>query len=370
MYLPLNTTALIQPMDQGVLEAMKRRYRKAVLRTLLLEDQDGRSIVEFVKINIKDVIYTTATACEDVPALTIAKSWHILLGSDGKDGARDTEMSQPMSTVESQDQQTCETLIRDLDKNLTDEDIRSWLDSDSNDPGYQLLSDDDIISNITSPTQDEDDSEEEGDTDTKGIPTCGAVADMLDKWYKQQKESSATSLLLSESSPPFLNSWLRPCWGTELQKHKSVPPGRLHVKKLSQHLKQSHPSLTDHQRAEMVKAVQVVKSDSGRRKMFPRIKGQSQLSQYARSTTQPPKDPYTALAESQRGTRNFPMFPLNKGTCLNDFVQWLTSIEGKSRTEGVAKDIAIDVSKALRQVMPPGTLITQCPQVCSNGPVV
>ena len=46
---------------------------------------------------------------------------------------RDTDMSHPMYTVESNDQQT---LIRDLDKNLADEDIRSWLDSDSNDPGY------------------------------------------------------------------------------------------------------------------------------------------------------------------------------------------------------------------------------------------
>lgn len=59
MFLPSNTTALIQPMDQGVLEAMKRRYRKAVLRKLLLEEQDGRSMVNFVKkMDIIDVVYT------------------------------------------------------------------------------------------------------------------------------------------------------------------------------------------------------------------------------------------------------------------------------------------------------------------------
>ena len=108
MFLPLNTTALIQPMDQGVLEAMKRRYRKAILRKLLLEDQDGRSIVEFVKINIKYVVYTIATAWDGVPALTIVKSWHNLLGSGGKDGAsqQNTAISHPMPTVESDDQQT------------------------------------------------------------------------------------------------------------------------------------------------------------------------------------------------------------------------------------------------------------------------
>ena len=73
MFLPTNTTTLVQPMDQGVLEAMKRRYRKAVLQSLLLEDQEGRSIIELCKkINMKDVVYMTAAAWEDVPSLTLA----------------------------------------------------------------------------------------------------------------------------------------------------------------------------------------------------------------------------------------------------------------------------------------------------------
>ena len=58
LFLPPNTTPLLQPMDQGVLEALKRWYRKALLQKLLLEDENGRSIVEFVKqINMKDVVY-------------------------------------------------------------------------------------------------------------------------------------------------------------------------------------------------------------------------------------------------------------------------------------------------------------------------
>ena len=184
-----------------MLEAMKRRYRKAILRKLLLEDKEGRSIIDFVKsINIKDVVYTIATAWDEVPAMTIIKSWHNLLAKDGASD-RNTEASQPMPTVESDDQDgSCEMLIRELDSSLTDNDISSWLDSDSSDPGYQLLSDEDIISSITSPSQDEDTyEEEEGDTDTNEVPTCGAVADMLDLcmvWYEQQKESTAPSLLL------------------------------------------------------------------------------------------------------------------------------------------------------------------------------
>lgn len=204
MYLPPNTTALIQPMDQGVLEAMKRRYRKAMLRKLLLEDQEGRSIVDFVKkIDIKQVVYMIASAWDDVSSLTIAKSWHNLLGSgdncgENQPNVQSTETSQ--ASVQSDDQSTCEMLIHELDGNLTNEDVSSWLNSDSSDPGYQLLSDDEIIDSITTHIPDDDGSDEEEDeSDTQETPTCGAVAEMLDKclvWYEQQKESMATSLLM------------------------------------------------------------------------------------------------------------------------------------------------------------------------------
>ena len=41
--------ALFQPMGQGVLQALKRWYRKALLQILLLADHEGRSIIDFVK---------------------------------------------------------------------------------------------------------------------------------------------------------------------------------------------------------------------------------------------------------------------------------------------------------------------------------
>ena len=84
LYLPPNTTALFQPMDQGVIEAMKRRYQKALLQKLLLEDEEGRSIVQFVKqINMKDVVYMAAAVWEDIPTLTLTKSWNKLLNTPG-----------------------------------------------------------------------------------------------------------------------------------------------------------------------------------------------------------------------------------------------------------------------------------------------
>ena len=45
-FLPANVTSLIQPMDQGVLKAIKTRYRNKLIRRLIIEDDVGKSIVE------------------------------------------------------------------------------------------------------------------------------------------------------------------------------------------------------------------------------------------------------------------------------------------------------------------------------------
>ena len=46
-FLPANVTSLIQPMDQGVLVAIKRRYKRKLLEELVLEDGNGRTIFFF-----------------------------------------------------------------------------------------------------------------------------------------------------------------------------------------------------------------------------------------------------------------------------------------------------------------------------------
>ena len=49
LYLPPNTTSLIQPMDQGVLENLKRRYKRDLLLCLLNQENEGLNITEFTK---------------------------------------------------------------------------------------------------------------------------------------------------------------------------------------------------------------------------------------------------------------------------------------------------------------------------------
>jgi hypothetical protein len=56
-FLPPNVTAILQPMDQGVVKNLKRNYRKYLLQYLLNEQNGGGALLESIKkINLKEVI--------------------------------------------------------------------------------------------------------------------------------------------------------------------------------------------------------------------------------------------------------------------------------------------------------------------------
>ena len=79
-FLPANVTSLIQPMDQGVIQAPKLRCRKKLLRKLLIEDDMGVNIVDFVKsIHMLQVSHLVAEAWEEIPQSTFRKSWQKIL---------------------------------------------------------------------------------------------------------------------------------------------------------------------------------------------------------------------------------------------------------------------------------------------------
>ena len=150
-------------------------------------------MVEFVKtVTLKDVVHMTALAWENVPATTLTKSWFKLLGSRSLSSADSTP------SIEDSQEPTCEQLLHQVDATLSNDDVSEWLHFDSDDPGYQLLSDADIIQQVTQEEADNEDSDEDDSSPTESIPTNGQVCDMLDqclKWYECQKEATAPSLM-------------------------------------------------------------------------------------------------------------------------------------------------------------------------------
>ncbi|GBM11173.1 hypothetical protein AVEN_133910-1 [Araneus ventricosus] len=79
IFMPPNTTAILQLMDQGVMESMKRCYRKQLLSKLLSEadgDEEEATcyIVQFWKaLTLKDCVYMVNEAWEPVPDHTLKR---------------------------------------------------------------------------------------------------------------------------------------------------------------------------------------------------------------------------------------------------------------------------------------------------------
>ncbi|XP_050049629.1 tigger transposable element-derived protein 6-like [Dermacentor andersoni] len=67
-FLPANTTALLQPMDQGVIQALKSRFRKNLLRRMLLCMDEGNDYW----VDVLRAIYLLDDAWWQVSATTIA----------------------------------------------------------------------------------------------------------------------------------------------------------------------------------------------------------------------------------------------------------------------------------------------------------
>ena len=119
------------------------------------------------------------------------------------------------------------------------------------------------------------------------------------------------------------------------------------VKKITQHMKSQHPWLTETQVSSLARDATVAK-EKGKIKYILRVKGQTSITRYTK-TVAPIEDEYDKLAATNTGTRNFPQFDHK---CLVPFLSWLTSPEGKLRSEEQAREICMDTSKLLTLTQP------------------
>lgn len=86
MFLPPNVTSLCQPMDQGVLAALKKRYRRKLLSHILVAVEDDQDLVQNLKkVDLLDVIGWIAEAWTELNPITIVRSWRKLLDNEGNE---------------------------------------------------------------------------------------------------------------------------------------------------------------------------------------------------------------------------------------------------------------------------------------------
>ena len=112
----LNVTALTQPMDQGVLESMKRVYRKNLLRDLM--SKTSNEMIPFLKeMTMLDVINHISIAWDQVASDTIRKSWGKVIPLP----VPDVNEGVPYASEEVME------LLTELDVDASQKDINDWL---------------------------------------------------------------------------------------------------------------------------------------------------------------------------------------------------------------------------------------------------
>lgn len=222
LFLPANTTSVIQPMDQGVLEALKRRYKKQLLRHIILEnDSSSLPIPEIIKkLTIKDAVYWIARAWEEATAQSLAKSWNKLLVPASPESATSTSAvvqgTTPNTAVEAVQSTTAvECLALDADDIAEYDSLfhqmgfnndgdwlspRDWLEQDASDPGYQIMTEDEIVSAV----QNEDSDSDSNSSDELSLQcpvshaqACGAFEIALE-WLESQQADPAHLMLVKK----------------------------------------------------------------------------------------------------------------------------------------------------------------------------
>lgn len=161
MFLPKNTTSLIQPMDQGIILATKRLYRRKFLQEVMvvLEDEDtvedtrGQLTLQNLKnYSIKSAIFNFAAAWNEVKASTLENGWNNLFRSESPDNV----LTENLDVVDFQN-----TLISAGEDNVSENDIINWLEEDEGDPGYQILSETEIAEEVMQNNNETDKEDEE-----------------------------------------------------------------------------------------------------------------------------------------------------------------------------------------------------------------
>ena len=193
-FLPPNVTSLIQPMDQGVLISIKRRYQRTILEELVLHNSEGKSIPDYLKtINVLKVSTIIAACWNEISDRTLQLSWRKTLpeGSDTQD-----------TDPEPIEHPTAEfgAMFQLLDEVIEEDEIENWLGCDQQDMGYAHLNDDEIVSRVTremeEPMQQDphDNDAEEEEISKISLSAAVTMFEGCIQWLQEQEESNVYNI--------------------------------------------------------------------------------------------------------------------------------------------------------------------------------
>lgn len=179
IFLPPNTTAILQPMDQNIIQMVKANYRQKLMREILGRPGDFHENI--MHINIKDALFWVAEAWNEVPAESIKKSWKFLY----TEAEFDDEDEVPLSVIKNR-LTLMQQKVVEKEKQIENEDENAEFD---------MMSDDDIVNAVLN--HDTRFYEGENTTnitleETANIPTADSNQD---ENYEQVSDESALTCI-------------------------------------------------------------------------------------------------------------------------------------------------------------------------------
>ncbi|XP_053968354.1 jerky protein homolog-like [Anastrepha ludens] len=181
-------------MDQWVIEAFKRYYRKALLRSVLIGQEEDTTIPKIYKdINLKDADYMAAEAWANVKATTLKKSWNKLCPAVESEASPTSEEPTNENFVSEMVE-----LMKEVSgfEECDQENVHEWLEFGEDDPGYELLTDDDIIAQVQ--VSEDDDEISDDIVSAKKSPSNEEAFKCFEtviKWLEHQDECNSVQLL-------------------------------------------------------------------------------------------------------------------------------------------------------------------------------
>ena len=176
LFMPPNTTSILQPMDQGVISAMKRHYIRRYLDEVLVVIEDGfvdnrgeRTLANIKRYNIRSAIFNFAAAWQDLRPSVLANSWKKLL-----EGENTETNFEGIEAVDFLHMLECGGEVA-----ISIADVTDWLSELHLDPGYELLSEADIVSSVLGEEEKESTDDEEIAVPRKKLSTLRTYVDAL-----------------------------------------------------------------------------------------------------------------------------------------------------------------------------------------------
>lgn len=195
VFLPPNVTSLCQPMDQGVLESLKRTYRRKLLTVLIAGMDEGESVTESLKkVDMLDVVMWVSQAWDEIKPFTLVRSWRKLLDHEATEKWTGEKPEEINETVCNEEESQIAELVKNLPgcEEINDDEVKKWLSEDE----VNEITDSDIIEMVCNSDEKISEPEEDDNKPIMSHSEAFKTIESLISYVQHQDETSETEVML------------------------------------------------------------------------------------------------------------------------------------------------------------------------------